>query len=697
MKRTHTKLAQTALRGSSEIVLEESVDWPTDSQILITSTASNGTFEEAETATLSEVLDGGLRVRLASPLLYDHLGEIVGLAGGHNFEFRANVALLSRNVVIQGDTKSALDKHGAHILLHSRTHNAIVDRSKGESLTGRIENIELRYAGQMGRLGRYSIHFHMIGAVQNSYVRSSSVHHTYNRMIALHGVHFLRVQNNIGFENMGHALFIEDGVETRNVITGNLIANTRESFAMLTTDATPASYWLVNGDNYVEGNIAAGSTHYGFWFFPEPKVRGKSENDPGSDQVCPQGVPLLRFADNEAHNNKRYGLRIFTGKEPTSQVGNPGFYPKRTSSCDEVSESNPFEPAQFLRQYSWRNGKNGVTVGSVAALQLVKPVVVDNIERGIEMTGADGVIVGLQTETKLRGPWGANLIQGAILAAHVLPCPACDRSLDAIYTPMDGGWKNKRLGLETAAWFGLTVENTTFINYDRDNLIAVAGFAKALPPHGSGYDFRNAGGMETRFKGIKWLESNNRVRWRWPNEALFVDVDGTFTGHAPGSSVLENDMISNERGFPECFHDPRYGGTVCGPALQFVLVGFLPHDPALIIHDMEASYHLADKTSNYVTADDVQYLRNKFYPKGQYHFVELDLTADAVVASVVGWRRQDVIPWNVSTGSWISRRQILFSVIFVDEFTQKFDHVNLVAELSEDDSTLTWVNGSDFR
>ena len=110
-------------------------------------------------------------------------------------------------------------------------------------------------------------------------------------------------------------------------------------------------------------------------------MRGASELNPGSSSVCPQGVPLLRFADNEAHNCKRYGLRIFTGKEPTTQAGRPGFYPKRTASCDDVSAANPFEPARFLRQYSWRNGKNGVTVGSVAALQLIDPVVVDNNER----------------------------------------------------------------------------------------------------------------------------------------------------------------------------------------------------------------------------------------------------------------------------------------------------------------------------
>ena len=215
--RTHTKLAQTARQGATEIWLTETVDWTANSQILITSTAANGTFEEFETATLIEVLSGGTRLRLASPTLYDHLGETISLAGGHAFEFRANVALLSRNVVIQGDPKSVLDKHGAHIMLHSRSHDAIVDRSQGESLTGRIENIELRYAGQMGRIGRYSVHWHMIGAVRNSYFRSNSVHHTYNRMIALHGVHFLRVQNNIGFENLGHALFIEDGAPRQTI------------------------------------------------------------------------------------------------------------------------------------------------------------------------------------------------------------------------------------------------------------------------------------------------------------------------------------------------------------------------------------------------------------------------------------------------------------------------------------------------
>ena len=45
---------------------------------------------------------------------------------------------------------------------------------------------------------------------------------------------------------MGHTYFLEDGIETKNVITGNLGANTRESFGMLTVDQTPATYWITN-------------------------------------------------------------------------------------------------------------------------------------------------------------------------------------------------------------------------------------------------------------------------------------------------------------------------------------------------------------------------------------------------------------------------------------------------------------------
>ena len=53
---------------------------------------------------------------------------------------RAEVGLLSRNVVYRGDPEtSSVNQFGAHIMIHSKGD---------ESVIGRIENIELRDVGQ---------------------------------------------------------------------------------------------------------------------------------------------------------------------------------------------------------------------------------------------------------------------------------------------------------------------------------------------------------------------------------------------------------------------------------------------------------------------------------------------------------------------------------------------------------------------
>ena len=95
-------------------------------------------------------------------------------------------------------------------------------------------------------------------------------------------------------------------------------------------------------------------------------------------------------------------------------------------------------------------------------------------------------------------------------------------------------------------------------------MLAVGGFAKAMPPDPSGYDFSNAGAQETRFSGIKWLQSNYRVAWRWNDEALYTDLDGTFTeqpfcaappGQVAGCHVLRNGLVTDSQAFPDCYHD----------------------------------------------------------------------------------------------------------------------------------------------
>ena len=81
---------------------------------------------------------------------------------------RAEVGLLSRNVVFRGDPETSFEnQYGATIFLHS---------SGDDSLTGRISYVELTDVGQAFKVGRYAVHFHMIGAVHNSYAKGCGTH-----------------------------------------------------------------------------------------------------------------------------------------------------------------------------------------------------------------------------------------------------------------------------------------------------------------------------------------------------------------------------------------------------------------------------------------------------------------------------------------------------------------------------------------
>jgi hypothetical protein len=75
------------------------------------------------------------------PLPFDSLGP----------EYQSEVALLSRRIVLQGDTGSAADNSfGGHSMV------------SGTQATGRISGVQADRMGQLNVLGRYPFHFHMM-------------------------------------------------------------------------------------------------------------------------------------------------------------------------------------------------------------------------------------------------------------------------------------------------------------------------------------------------------------------------------------------------------------------------------------------------------------------------------------------------------------------------------------------------------
>jgi len=141
---------------------------------------------------------------------------------------RAEVGLLSRNVIYRGDPETSAQKeYGAQIMVHS---NGM------ETLTARIEYVHFFDVGQAFQLGRYPIHFHLIGVVHNSYIRGNAIQQSYNRACTIHGVHYLRVVENVAFNVKGHNFFIEDAAETKNYLENNLAIWTKKSWSLLNSD-----------------------------------------------------------------------------------------------------------------------------------------------------------------------------------------------------------------------------------------------------------------------------------------------------------------------------------------------------------------------------------------------------------------------------------------------------------------------------
>ena len=58
---------------------------------------------------------------------------------------------------------------------------------------------------------------------------------------------------------MGHCIFIEDSIETKNVIENNLIMKTKISSSLLMSDLKASSIWITMPDNIIRNNRVAGA------------------------------------------------------------------------------------------------------------------------------------------------------------------------------------------------------------------------------------------------------------------------------------------------------------------------------------------------------------------------------------------------------------------------------------------------------
>jgi len=539
-----TSMEITANAGADKITLKEKVDWKAGEFIAIASTSfeggTDGDSEKREIKSVDNTNPDKPILTLTKALEKKHFAglEPVG-TGSETIEMRAEVGLLTRNIVYRGDPEtSAKNQYGAHIMLHS---------PGDESSIGRIEYVELTDVGQAFKLGRYPLHFHMIGTVHKSYVRGNAIHQTYNRAITIHGVHYFKVIRNVAFDTMGHTVFIEDAAETKCLIDGNLIMQTKRSMSLLNTDQTPASFWITHPDNQFRNNHAAGSDRYGYWYDTQLTAMGPSF-DPN---ICPENSKIGEFRDNVAHSNGRYGFRIFHNLIPRTFPCKPIVFDstKDRSKGEDPYHKNPLIEANFYNLISYKNGRNGAIAERIGAMKFHNFKTADNMEAGIEISLTEDVVDGYAS------------IEGGMVVGKT---SNSESSLDGL----------SPIGFVGPRTEGFRVNGLKFYNFDFNK---AAGISTCSHCHHD--NATDSGSRTVRFSGLKFEKCPRKIVYHTPFRAILHDLDGTLTGQGAKSWATPYWRHNDWKG--DCKVDKEmYNGIICNNKVQVRRIAFSGYSPA---------------------------------------------------------------------------------------------------------------------
>jgi len=546
-RRGWTRLTKTAQTGADELALEDASGWRRGDRIVVASTDYDP--DQAEEATITSV--SGNTVTLDGTLDYTHWGTVQTFAG-RPVDERAEVALLSRNVMVQG-TEVGAEGFGGQIMV----------MSGGQA---RIEGAELAKMGQKNTLRRYPLHFHMLGdAGANSYLKDTSLHRTYNRCVTIHGTNNLNISGNVCHDHLGHGFFMEDGAEHDNVLVGNLGLTTRaldRGQRLLQSDGSAATFWITNPDNVVRGNVAAGSEGTGFWLaFPEHPT-GLSTNP----NVWPRRTPLGEFSGNVAHSTDGDGLHVDNGPIPDNP-NDPNVEKGRTDSAYYDPHVNPTPPpedqedsapviARFEDFTGYKNRNEAVWLRG-ANHQLVNATLADN---AIGATFAseesflqDSLVVG---ETANKGaPYDWQVENGWVgLDGRSLP-----RYWEPEFPIRGYQFYDGRVG----------ARNTTFVNFTPNAQRQASGLGVLLE---DAFQL-NPKNFATN---LRFGEETNEVYMPDPvvgkdgdASAVFQDTDGSVTGTAGRMVVANNPFLLNDT----CQYRSAWNTHVCGADYATLAVG----------------------------------------------------------------------------------------------------------------------------
>ncbi len=567
-----TKLARNAEAGSSQLTLEDNITWQVGDTIVVAS--SDYDFEQAEERIITAI--NGKTIQLNKALTYIHWGELQTIAG-QTIDTRAEVAVLSRNVRIESinDTYMQQQGFGGHIMAMPNSDM-------------KLDGIELKNMGQRGVTGRYPIHWHQAGNAQGDFVKRTSIHHSFNRCITIHGAHNVLIQETVAYESFGHCFFLEDGIEQGNRfdrVLGMSIRKPSNETALLPTDTIdpgPAVFWITNPDNSYTNNVAAGSEGSGFWFGLPEHPTGPS----ATTTVSPRSIPLAGFNKNTAHSNQFDALHVDRGPSADTLEAETTYYVARTNPNDITSTPIPsvfenFTAFKTRRRGVWLRGEHLVVRGgtfSDNAIGVTMAAGNNAVEKSVFI--GESANKGTPASGEATGPDGRSL-----------PLPidtGCEQCADKVIR-----------GFEVYDGTS-SASSSLFANYIPNSLREAAALSQLdftefeVSPENWVSDIT----ISPESKSLYFFDPNKLTgQTDGYQSTVFIDKDGSLTGKANQSIVVNQPILLSD----SCINKAEWNAWVCDEhyvALRFDTVDMHLDSVALNYEGVQANTMVGMPDSN---------------------------------------------------------------------------------------------------
>ncbi|KAG3289625.1 PKHD1, fibrocystin/polyductin [Ictidomys tridecemlineatus] len=545
-----THLRAAAHAQDRVLSLEDTVDWHTGDEVVIVSgTGVEGARPAEETVIVEAVHHADLHLRL--PLRYSHNFTEIWVAGEHRI-LKVTVALLSRRITIQGNLTSErktflascqeanMAEGNLQHCLYSKSEKILGSRDLGarvivwsspeEPSQVQLEGVEFRDLGQAFQ--KYMSSLTLVGTMRDSYVQGCTIRSSFSRGLSIHRTLGLKVDSNVFYKISGHALLV----------------GTYMGMSYISWKAIPGrkNDWSEQG-NMIRNNVIISVSGAEGLSSPEmltPSgiyIRSPTNVIEGN-RVCAAGygyffhlvtsqtsqAPLLSFTRNIAHSCTRYGLFI---------------YPKFQPPWD--NDSGPIVLQNFM---VWGSA-GGAQIFRSSNLHLKNFQVYSCRDFGIDILESD-----------------ANTsVTDSLLLGHF----------------NQKGSLCMSAGIKTPKRWELLVSNTTFVNFDLINCVAIRTCSGCS---------QGQGGFTVKTNQLKFTDSSNLVAFPFPHAAILEDLDGSLSGKNRSHILASMETLS-----ASCLVSASFSqivrGSVCGEDVLF-------HRMSIgLVNSPDVSYDLTLKDS----------------------------------------------------------------------------------------------------